>query len=77
VSPAVQEDIAETPALSEKETKPRGTHTGPMSNEVWIQWMNNEIAEPRFELRLSTESCDTVYAVQRAEYECRHSAESL
>ena len=57
-SSALQEGIAETPALSKDEEKPRSTPTGPMTNEAWIQCMDDEMAgcygKPMLELRSTT-----------------------
>jgi len=54
---ASQGDIAETPTPSKDRKKPRSTPTEPMTNEAWIQWMDDEMAglhgKPIFELRPS------------------------
>jgi len=55
--PASHEVVAETPALPKGKGKPRSTPTEPMTNEAWIQWMDDEMAglhgKPIFELRPS------------------------
>ena len=54
---AVQEGVAETPALFEQEEKPRSTPAGPVSYEAYIQRMDVEMirrhGKPVLELRPS------------------------
>ena len=51
------DDTSETPALFKDREKARSTPTEPMTNEAWIQWMDDEMAvlhgKPMFELRPS------------------------
>jgi len=55
--PASHEVVAEAPVLPKGKEKPRSTPTEPMTNEAWIQWMDDEMAglhgKPMFELRPS------------------------
>jgi len=55
--PASHEVVAEAPVLPKGKEKPRSTPTEPMTNEAWIQWMDDEVAglhgKPMFELRPS------------------------
>ena len=54
---SLQDDASETPAPFKDKEKPRSTPTELMTNEAWIQWMDDEMAglhgKPMFELRPS------------------------